>query len=97
MKASHHAHGRQTSAQHSADKAGEHESSSESSAESDSQDWQQDGQEKTMEAFAGKSYSKRREFKYCVRKFTTLQDRLAKMEAYVTSSQFRLHREFKNI
>jgi len=97
MKASHHAHGRQTSAQHSADKAGEHESSSESSAESDSQDWQQDGQEKTMETFAGKSYSKRREFKYCVRKFATLQDRLAKMEAYVTSSQFRLHREFKNI
>ena len=97
MKASHHAHGRQTSAQHSADKAGEHESSSESSAESDSQDWQQDGQEKTMEAFAGKSYSKRREFKYCVRKFATFQDRLAKMEAYVTSSQFRLHREFKNI
>ena len=44
-----------------------------------------------------KQYSKRREFKYCVRKFATLQDRLAKMEAYVTSSQFRLHREFKNI
>lgn len=42
-------------------------------------------------------YSKRREFKYCARKFATLQDRLAKMEAYVTSSQFRLHREFKNI
>ena len=45
----------------------------------------------------GKNYSQRREFKYCARKFATLQDRLAKMEAYVTSSQFRLHREFKNI
>lgn len=42
-------------------------------------------------------YSKRREFKYCARKFATLQDRLKKMEAYVTSNQFRLHREFKNI
>jgi phage shock protein C len=43
------------------------------------------------------AYSKRREFKYCARKFANLQDRLARMEAYVTSSQFRLHREFKNI
>lgn len=42
-------------------------------------------------------YSKRREFKYCTRKFATLQGRLTRMEAYVTSSQFRLHREFKNI
>jgi phage shock protein C len=53
--------------------------------------------EETARPFATKTYSKRREFKYCVRKFTALQDRLAKMEAYVTSSQFRLHREFKNI
>lgn len=44
-----------------------------------------------------RKFSKRREIKYCVRKFATLQDRLAKMEAYVTSNQFRLHREFKNI
>ena len=43
------------------------------------------------------SFSKRREFKYCARKFSNLHNRLAKMEAYVTSSQFRLHREFKNI
>ena len=54
--------------------------------------------EENEEGFAGeKQYSKRREFKYCARKFATLQDRLAKMEAYVTSNQFRLHREFKNI
>ena len=44
-----------------------------------------------------KTTSRRREFKYCARKFANLQERLAKMEAYVTSSQFRLHREFKNI
>lgn len=47
--------------------------------------------------FTARTYSKRREFKYCARKFTTLQGRLEKMEAYVTSNQFRLHREFKNI
>ena len=43
------------------------------------------------------TYSKRREFKYCARKFSTLQSRLVRMEAYVTSNQFKLHREFKNI
>jgi len=47
--------------------------------------------------FKSGTFSKRREFKYCARKFATLQDRLAKMEAYVTSNQFRLHREFKSI
>lgn len=60
-------------------------------------------------AFTGKSgtrhardhrrdpYSKRREFQYCARKFTALQTRLARLEAYVTSSRFKLHREFKDI
>ncbi len=66
-------------------------------ARPDSGDWQDDEEGEVIGAFAGKSYSKRREFKYCVRKFSTLQNRLEKMEAYVTSSQFRLHREFKNI
>ena len=42
-------------------------------------------------------FSKRREFQFCVRKFAALHERLAKMEAYVTSSKFQLHREFKNI
>jgi phage shock protein C len=42
-------------------------------------------------------YSKRREFQYCARKFATLQGRMARLEAYVTSSRFKLHREFKNI
>jgi phage shock protein C len=42
-------------------------------------------------------HSKRQEFKYCARKFINLQTRLARMEAYVTSSRFKLHREFRNI
>ncbi|MDY6983928.1 MAG: PspC domain-containing protein [Pseudomonadota bacterium] len=45
----------------------------------------------------GDKYSKRREFQFCVRKFTALHERLARMEAYVTSSRFKLHREFRNI
>lgn len=42
-------------------------------------------------------FSKRREFQFCVRKFAALHERLARMEAYVTSNRFKLHREFKNI
>jgi phage shock protein PspC (stress-responsive transcriptional regulator) len=42
-------------------------------------------------------YSKRREFQYCARKFATLQQRLVRMEAYVTSSRFKLNREFRNM
>lgn len=42
-------------------------------------------------------HSKRREIKYCARKLASLQERLARMEAYVTSSRFKLHREFRNI
>jgi phage shock protein C len=42
-------------------------------------------------------HSRRREIKYCARKLASLQERLARMEAYVTSSRFRLHREFRNI
>jgi phage shock protein C len=45
----------------------------------------------------GSKFSKRREFQFCVRKFGALHERLARMEAYVTSSRFKLHREFKNI
>jgi len=45
----------------------------------------------------GSKFSKRREFQFCVRKFAMLHERLAKMEAYVTSNKFKLHREFKNI
>lgn len=43
------------------------------------------------------NFSKRREFQFCVRKFAALHERLARMEAYVTSNRFKLHREFKNI
>lgn len=42
-------------------------------------------------------HSKRREIKYCARKLASLQERLSLMEAYVTSSRFKLHREFRNI
>jgi len=42
-------------------------------------------------------YSKRREFQYCSRKFAALQTRLARLEAYVTSNRFKLHREFRDI
>lgn len=42
-------------------------------------------------------HSKRREIKYCARKLASLQERLARMEAYVTSSRFKLHREFRNM
>ncbi len=97
MNSSTYAHGQHASAEHSDDKVDEAVSSSEKSTKTDSDDWQHNDQEEAMGVFAGKSYSKRREFKYCARKFATLQDRLVKMEAYVTSSQFRLHREFKNI
>lgn len=45
----------------------------------------------------GSKFSKRREFQFCAHKFATLHARLARMEAYVTSSRFKLHREFKNI
>lgn len=41
--------------------------------------------------------SRRGEIKYCARKLLALQARLARMEAYVTSRRFRLHREFRNI
>jgi phage shock protein C len=42
-------------------------------------------------------FSKRREFQFCAHKFAALHGRLARMEAYVTSNRFKLHREFKNI
>ena len=74
-----------------------HEESVESGLAEDVADLARETGEAAEEHVEEKQYSKRREFKYCVRKFATLQDRLAKMEAYVTSSQFRLHREFKNI
>lgn len=41
--------------------------------------------------------SSRTTFKNCSRKFSAIHDRLTRMEAYVTSSKFKLDREFKNI
>ncbi len=43
------------------------------------------------------NHSNRREFRSCARKFGILQNRLAKLEAYVTSNRFKLHQEFKSI
>tara|TARA_R100001143_G_scaffold63546_1_gene71675 strand:+ start:1904 stop:2569 length:666 start_codon:yes stop_codon:yes gene_type:complete len=41
--------------------------------------------------------SSRSTFKSCARKFSSLHERLARMEAYVTSSKYKLDNEFKNI
>ena len=41
--------------------------------------------------------SSRATFKSCSRKYSGLHDRLVRMEAYVTSSKFKLNKEFKNI
>jgi len=41
--------------------------------------------------------TRRKEFRYCSRKFASLQSRLVRMEAYVTSSRFKLHREFREM
>lgn len=49
--------------------------------------------EQSKEAFR----STRREIMYCARKLASLQERLARMEAYVTSRRFKLHREFRNM
>jgi phage shock protein C len=49
------------------------------------------------EEIAGVQVSKRREFQFCAHKFAALHARLARMEAYVTGSRFKLHREFRNI
>jgi len=43
------------------------------------------------------SNSSRTTFKNCSHKYAALHDRLARLEAYVTSSKFKLNREFKNI
>jgi phage shock protein C len=48
-------------------------------------------------SFQEEQFSKRKEFRYCARRFTTLQSRLARIEAYVTSNHFKLHREFRSL
>ncbi|MDT8399239.1 MAG: PspC domain-containing protein [Pseudomonadales bacterium] len=51
----------------------------------------------TREKLDEQIHSRRSEIKQCARKFSNLQERLARLEAYVTSKQFRLHREFRNL
>ncbi|HHX81842.1 MAG TPA: hypothetical protein GX696_02525, partial [Pseudomonadaceae bacterium] len=58
---------------------------------------QESFQESFQETLQDELHSGRREFKYCARKFIALQSRLARMEAYVTSKRFRLHREFRDL
>jgi phage shock protein PspC (stress-responsive transcriptional regulator) len=53
--------------------------------------------EKPEPAAPRDQYSHRREFQYCARKFATLRQRLARLEAYVTSNRFKLQREFRNM
>jgi phage shock protein C len=42
-------------------------------------------------------YSQRSEFQYCARRLASLKQRLARMEAYITSNRFKLQREFKGM
>ena len=59
--------------------------------------WPSQSQQPDYSSYQEELFYKRREFRYCARKFVTLQNRLARLEAYVTSSHFRLHREFRSI
>ncbi len=52
---------------------------------------------KVKETLDETSNSSRATFKNCSRKFSAIHGRLTRMEAYVTSSKFKLNREFKNI
>lgn len=63
----------------------------------DNQQKNQSKQEEQREKFKNRKYSRRREFQYCARKFSNLHERLTRMEAYVTSKQFKLHQQFKDI
>lgn len=55
------------------------------------------GEKSFRERFREGEFSSRREFQYCARKFGTLNDRLIRMEAFVTSKQFELHQQFKDL
>lgn len=66
-------------------------------ADTSARDSRQQQQDNFREHLRDELHSGRREFKYCARKFITLQTRLVRMEAYVTSKRFRLHREFRDI
>ena len=65
--------------------------------EEERSDFSADADSRRPRDFKRDQFSKRREFQYCSRKFATLQTRLARLEAYVTSNRFKLHREFKDI
>jgi phage shock protein C len=52
---------------------------------------------KVAETLEETNKSSRTTFKNCSRKFSAIHERLTRMGAYVTSSKFKLNREFKNI
>jgi phage shock protein C len=52
---------------------------------------------KVKETLDEASNSSRNTFKSCSRKFSAIHERLTRIEAYVTSSKFKLDKEFKNI
>lgn len=52
---------------------------------------------KVKETLDETRHSSRATFKTCSRKFSAIHERLTRLEAYVTSSKFKLDREFKNI
>lgn len=52
---------------------------------------------KVAETLEEANNSSRTTFKNCSRKFSAIHERLTRMEAYVTSSKFKLEKEFKNI
>lgn len=52
---------------------------------------------KVKETLEEANNSSRTTFKNFSRKFSAIHERLTRMEAYVTSSKFKLNREFKNI
>ena len=52
---------------------------------------------KVKETLDEANSSSRTTFKNCSRKFSALHERLTRMEAYVTSSKFKLDQEFRNI
>jgi phage shock protein C len=70
---------------------------SDDTADSRTENFADDADSRYSRSYRRDNYSKRREFQYCARKFTALQTRLARLEAYVTSSRFKLQREFRDI
>lgn len=81
---------------HSSDSSG-NSASGNDSRNAGANDGSHAGKRKGYGSFQEEQYSRRREFRYCARKFSTLQTRLARIEAYVTSNHFKLHQQFRSL